>query len=221
MRYERCRTLFGQSFDTIREAKVLILGVGGVGSFALDCLYRTGVGDITIVDFDRYDVTNQNRQIGSEHTGEVKVEVLGRLYPGIKKIYAKIDNDWVENFDFTPFDVVIDAIDDIRAKVAIAQKCAPKLISSMGSARKCDPTKIEAASIWKTHGDPFAKKIRYELKKAGFSGDFLAIFSPETPRCKDKGSFVGVTGAFGLALCAKTIERIENERCSDSDTTLQ
>ena len=221
MRFARCRTLFGESFACLREAKVLILGVGGVGSFALDCLYRTGIHDITIVDYDRYDITNQNRQIGSEHVGEVKVEVLERLYPGIKKIYAKIDNDWVEKFDFEPYDVVIDAIDDIKAKVAIAKKCAPKLISSMGSARKCDPTKIEAASIWKTHGDPFAKKIRYELKKAGFTGDFLAIFSPESPRCKEKGSFVGVTGAFGLALCAKTIERIENERCSDSDTSLQ
>ena len=219
MRFERCRTLFGKDFQKIQRAKVLILGVGGVGSFALDCLYRSGVGSITIVDFDRYDITNQNRQIGSEALGEVKVDVLANLYPGIKKIAAKIDNEWVENFDFEPYDIVIDAIDDLKAKVAIAKKCAPKLISSMGSAKKCDPTKIEATSIWKTHGDPFARKFRNELKKAGFRGDFLAIFSPETPLCKEKGSFVGVTGAFGLALCAKTIERLCNEeRRSGSDT---
>ena len=222
MRFERCRTLFGDDFEKIQKAKVLILGVGGVGSFALDCLYRSGVKDITIVDFDTYDVTNQNRQIGSEAVGEVKVDVLARLYPGIKKIDAKIDNEWVENFDFDPYDVVIDAIDDLKAKVAVAKKCYPKLISSMGSAKKCDPTKIEAASIWKTHGDPFARKFRNELKRAGFKGDFLAIFSPEEPLCKEKGSFVGVTGAFGLALCSKTIERLCNEeRRSDSDTSLQ
>ena len=208
MRFERCRMLFGKDFARIQKAKILILGVGGVGSFALDCLYRSGVHDITIVDFDRYDVTNQNRQIGSDNIGEIKVDVLERLYPGIRKIEAKIDKEWVENFDFSSYDVVIDAIDDIKAKVAIAQKCAPKLISSMGSARKCDPTQIAAASIWKTYGDPFAKKMRYELKKAHFTGDFLTIFSPEKPICKEKGSFVGVTGAFGLALCAKTIERI-------------
>ncbi len=221
MRFARCRELFGEDFARLQKAKVLILGVGGVGSFALDCLYRSGIHDITIVDFDRYDVTNQNRQIGSEHIGEIKVDVLANLYPGIKKINAKIDNVWVENFDFSPYDVVIDAIDDVKAKVAIAKKSSDKLISSMGSARKCDPTKIEAASIWKTYGDPFAKKIRYELKKNGFAGDFLTIFSPEEPKCTTKGSFVGVTGSFGLALCAKTIERVLNGRSGNCNTTLQ
>ncbi len=222
MRYERCRTLFGEDFAKIQKAKILLLGVGGVGSFALDCLYRSGVRDITIVDFDTYDITNQNRQIGSEHLGQKKVEVLERLYPGIKKIEAKIDNEWVENFDFSPYDLVLDAIDDTKAKVALAKKCAPKLISATGSAKKCDPTQIRADSIWKTYGDPFAKKLRSELKRSGFTGDFLAIFSPEPPKCKEKGSFVGVTGAFGLTLCAKTLEKIVNEtRNSHSDTSIQ
>ena len=202
---------------------MLILGVGGVGSFALDCLYRSGVQNITIVDFDRFDITNQNRQIGSEAVGEVKVEILAKLYPDIKKIVSKVDNEWVEKFDFDQFDVVIDAIDDIKAKVAIAKKAGDKLISSMGSAKKCDPTRIEYASIWKTHGDPFARKFRNELKKAGFKGDFVAIFSPEEPRCTQKGSFVGVTGAFGLAICAKTVEKIvdEKKRRSDRDPSVQ
>ena len=208
MRFERCRMLFDKDFEKIQNAKVLLLGVGGVGSFALDCLYRSGVGDITIVDFDRYDITNQNRQIGSEEVGAIKVERLAKLYPGIKAINAKIDAAWIERFDFSPYDIIIDAIDDTKAKIALAHKCYQKLISSMGSAKRCDPTKIETASIWKTHGDPYARKIRYELKKSGFKGDFLVVFSPETPQCKEKGSFVGVTGSFGLALCAKTIEKI-------------
>lgn len=208
MRYERCRMLFGKDFEKLKNAKILLLGVGGVGSFALDCLYRSGVSDITIVDYDRYEPTNQNRQIGSENVGEIKVEVLQKLYPGIKAINAKIDEEWIENFDFAPYDLVLDAIDDTKAKIALALKTWPKLISSMGSAKRCDPTKIESASIWKTHGDPFARKLRYELKKRGFKGDFLTIFSPETPKCKEKGSFVGVTGSFGLALCSKTIEKL-------------
>ena len=208
MRFDRCRLLFDKDFEKIQNAKVLLLGVGGVGSFALDCLYRSGVGDITIVDFDRYDITNQNRQIGSEEVGAIKVERLAKLYPGIKAINAKVDAKWIEEFDFSPYDIVIDAIDDTKAKIALAHKCHTKLLSSMGSAKKCDPTRIEAASIWKTYGDPYARKIRYELKKSGFDKDFLVIFSPESPKCKEKGSFVAVTGGFGLALCAKAIEKI-------------
>ncbi len=212
MRFDRCRRLFDKDFEKLQKAKVLILGAGGVGSFALDCLYRSGIGDITVVDFDSYDVTNQNRQIGSEAVGQKKVEVLKKLYPGIKTIEAKVDNEWVENFDFSPYDVVIDAIDDIDAKIAVAKKAHKKLISSMGSAKKCDPTQIEYASVWKTRGDKFARKFRYELKKAGFKDDFVTVFSPEEQKCTDMGSFVGVTGAFGLALCSKTIEKIIDEK---------
>jgi len=208
MRFDRCRVLFGEDFEKLKEAKVLLIGVGGVGSFCLDCLYRSGIGNITIVDFDIFDITNQNRQIGSENIGEKKVEVLKRLYPGIKAIEAKIDKEWVENFDFSKYDLILDAIDDIKAKIALAKKVSNKLISSTGSAKKCDPTKIEANSIWKTYGDPLAKKIRYELKKTDFKGDFLAIFSNEKPICKDNGSFVGVTGAFGLALCSEAVKKI-------------
>ncbi len=195
----------------MKNAKVLILGAGGVGSFVLDCLYRSGITDITIVDYDRYEITNQNRQIGSEAVGEKKVDVLQKRYEGIKKIDAKIDNDWVERFDFSPFDIVIDAIDDIEAKVAIAKKVGDKLLSSMGSAKKCDPTQIRYGSIWKTYGDKFAKKFRDALKKAGYAGDFPVVFSPEPAHCKELGSFVGVTGAFGLALCAKAIEIIREK----------
>ena len=103
------------------------------------------------------------------------------------------------------FDIVIDAIDDMRAKVAVANSVKNILISSMGSAKKLDPTKIKVTSIWKTHTDKLAKKFRYELKKSGFKGDFLVIFSDEEAQCEEMGSFVGVTGAFGLTLCAIAI----------------
>ncbi|NPA03339.1 MAG: tRNA threonylcarbamoyladenosine dehydratase [Epsilonproteobacteria bacterium] len=212
MQFSRCYELFGEDFKKIIKGKVLILGVGGVGGFALDCLYRTGVRDIVIVDYDRFEESNQNRQIGSEELGKSKVEVLAQRYKGIKKIEAKIDNNWAEGFDFDRFDVVIDAIDDLDAKVAIAKRCYPKLISSLGSARRLDPTQITTSSIWKTYNDPFAKKFRAKLKKADFKGDFLTVFSKELPKCKGLGSFVAVTGAFGLTLCAKTIERLRDEK---------
>ncbi len=202
--------LMGDDFEKLRSAKVLLLGVGGVGSFCLDCLFRSGVEEITIVDFDRYDETNQNRQIGSDRVGAVKVPALAELYPTVTPIEAKIDAEWVEKFDFDPFDLVLDAIDDIKAKIALAHKTWPKLISATGGARKLDPTKIEIASIWKTHGDPFARKIRYELKKSGFKEDYQALFSPESPKCTQKGSFVGVTGSFGLAMCSAAVRKILN-----------
>jgi len=213
MKFERCRMLMGDDFEKLRKAKILLLGVGGVGSFCLDCLVRSGVEDITIVDFDKYDITNQNRQIGSEKVGAVKVHRLAELYPTVTPIEAKVDDEWIENFDFSSFNLVLDAIDDIRAKIALAHKVSPKLISATGGARKLDPTKIEIASIWKTHGDPFARKIRYELKKSGFKGDFPALFSPEEPKCQTKGSFVGVTGSFGLAMCSAAIQKILSDFC--------
>jgi tRNA A37 threonylcarbamoyladenosine dehydratase len=211
MRFERCRALFGEEHEKLARTRVLLLGVGGVGGFCLDCLFRTGITDVTIVDYDTFDETNQNRQIGAEAVGHVKVRRLAELYPTVTPIEAKVDAEWVETFDFSPYDIVLDAIDDIRAKIALAHKVWPKLVSATGGARKIDPTKIEIDSIWKTHGDPFARKIRYELKKSGFKGDFTAIFSPETPRCTTKGSFVGVTGAFGLAMCSAAVQKILEE----------
>ncbi len=207
-RYTRCRILLGDDFEVLRTKKVLLFGVGGVGGHCLDALYRTGVSDITIVDFDTYDITNQNRQLGSDAVGEVKVHRLAQLYPGVTPIHARVDEEFLKNFDFAPYDIVLDAIDDVKAKVGIIRRTHKKLISSMGSAKRLDPTKIEYISLWKTHGDALAKKVRDELKAINYKPDFKVIFSSEVPKCKEKGSFVGVTGAFGLTLAAKAIERL-------------
>jgi tRNA A37 threonylcarbamoyladenosine dehydratase len=201
--------LFGEEdFEKIQNAKILILGVGGVGSYALDCLYRSGVTDITILDYDTFDVTNQNRQIGSEAVGEVKVEALEKLYPGISTIDHKMDMAWVASFDFDPYDIVIAAADTTKVKIEVAKKCFKKLIMALGSAKRYDANKIEVASIWKTHGDALARKIRNELKKAKFDRNFTVVFSPEEDKCKEKGSCVAVTGAVGLTVCSEAIKRI-------------
>lgn len=210
MRNARTKLVFGEEmYAKCQSAKILLLGVGGVGSFCLDCLYRSGVRDITIVDFDRYDASNQNRQMHSEsHEGEIKVEALKTHYPEIMTINDKITPDWVETFDFEPYDIILDAIDDMWAKIALIQKCHPKLICSVGSAKRLDPTKIDVRSIWKTQGDPFASKLRNELRKRKFKGDFSCICTSELPIVKEKGSFVAVTGAFGLAMCSLALRRI-------------
>jgi len=208
MRFERCKMLFGDNFSKIQNANIIILGVGGVGGYALDCLYRTGVHNITIVDFDTFDETNQNRQIGSEAVGEYKVHHLQTLYPNIKIINQKIDVAWVENSDLNGYDLILDAIDDIKPKVEIIKKYYKKLISSGGSAKKIDPTKIEYISLWKTTNDPFLRKIRTLLKKDKFTKNFKVIWSSEVPKVVTKGSFVGVTGSFGLTMCSLAIEMI-------------
>ncbi len=209
LRYERCRMLFGdEDFQKIRSAKILILGVGGVGSYALDCLYRSGVSDITILDYDTYDETNRNRQIGSDAVGESKIDTLAKLYPGIQAIHQQMTMVWVESFDFSPYDIIIDAADTTRVKIELAKKEYKKLIMSVGSAKRFDTNKIEVASIWKTHGDALARKIRNELKKAKFDRNFTVVFSPEEDKCKEKGSCVAVTGVFGLTICSEVIKRI-------------
>jgi len=212
VRNTRTKLVFGEeTFSRLQNAKILLLGVGGVGSFCLDCLYRSGVRHITIVDFDRYDLSNQNRQMHSEtHEGELKVEALKTHYPEVISIAEKITPEWVEAFDFEPYDLVLDAIDDLRAKIAVIEKCYPKLISAVGSAKRLDPTKVEIRPLKKTEGDPFASKLRYELRKRNFKGDFPCICSSEHPCIKEKGSFVGVTGAFGLAMCSLALKRIPN-----------
>lgn len=207
-RFSRVKLLFGDNFQKLQNSKVLILGVGGVGGFCLDALFRSGVGQICIVDCDKFEITNQNRQIGSEFLGEKKVEVMQSLYKGVQAIYAKIDKNWVDSFDFSEFDLVIDAIDDLDAKVQVALKTSSNLISSMGAAKRINTGKIEIADIFKTKGDPFARAFRAKLKQSNFNGSFDVVFSTEEPKCQGLGSFVGVTGAFGLTLASLAIRKL-------------
>jgi len=212
-KYDRIKLVLKEDFEKLKDANIILLGVGGVGSFCLDCLYRSGVKNITIVDFDTYDVSNQNRQMWSElHENEVKVEALKEHYPELVIINKRIDEDWVQAFDFESYDLVLDAIDDRNAKLALAQKCYKKLISSFGSAKRMDPTQIKVDDIWKSYGDKFGSKIRYELKKRGFKKKYKVIFSSEEVEVKEKGSFMGVTAAFGLTMCAEAIKEIRKKK---------
>jgi tRNA A37 threonylcarbamoyladenosine dehydratase len=207
-KHSRCQRLFENNFDKIQNTKVIIFGVGGVGSFCLDSLYRTGLENITIVDFDKFDITNQNRQIGSQFVDEYKTDVFKKLYPNIKVINQKVTVEFIKEFDFEEFDFIIDAIDDFLPKMELIRKCHKKIISSMGSANKIDPTKIEVTDIFKTINDPFAKKIRTQLKKEKFNKKLTVVSSNETPINKSMGSFVGVTGSFGLVISSYIIQQI-------------
>ena len=210
MKYDRTRKLFGDDvFEKFKDVKLILLGVGGVGSFALDALYNTGITNITIVDFDTYEESNLNRQMGSfGNIGRIKVEALKEKYPEVTPIHVKITPEWIDNFDFSSYDYILDAIDDVKPKVHLIKKHFTKIISTSGGAKRIDPSKIEYISIWDTYNDPFIKKIRTELKTQGFKKKFKVIFSSELPICLEKGSFEGVTGSFGLMMASVTIQKL-------------
>ncbi|MGA1932690.1 tRNA threonylcarbamoyladenosine dehydratase [Arcobacter sp. YIC-464] len=210
MQYDRTIKLFGQdTFDKFKDVKLILLGVGGVGSFALDALYNTGIKNITIVDFDTYEESNMNRQMGSHgNIGRVKVDALKEKYPEVTAIHAKITPEWIDNFDFSQYDYILDAIDDVTPKVHLIKKYYTRVITTSGSAKRLDPSKIEYKSIWDTFNDPFIKKIRTQLKKEGFKRKFKVIFSSENPNCIEKGSFEAVTGSFGLMMASVTMQKL-------------
>ncbi|MCE3038376.1 ThiF family adenylyltransferase [Helicobacter anatolicus] len=215
-RFTRTRFLFGDDFELFSGKKVIIFGVGGVGGFTLDCLYRVGIGNITIVDKDFFDITNQNRQIGSHQIGKAKVHVLAEMYHGVIPLQEKVDEEFIKNHNFDQYDYVVDAIDDIPAKVLLAKRCEKMLygtyISSTGSAKKLNPLMIKVDSIWNSYGDRFGRKMRDELKKSGFKGKFKVVFSPEEPKCKQLGSFSAVTASFGLQIGSEIIRDIITRR---------
>lgn len=212
-RYTRSRIIFGEHFEKMQKTKVLIFGVGGVGGYVIDALYRSGITQLTIVDKDIFDITNQNRQIGSEAVGEIKVQALAKLYLGITPIHARVSENFLQSIDFDTFDYVVDAIDDIEAKILLAQKAMGRrfgtYISSTGSAKKLNPLMIKVAGIWKSYGDKFARKFRENLKKQGFRGNFKVIFSDEIPNCKALGSCNVVTGSFGLQIASEILRDIQ------------
>ncbi|EGK8000953.1 ThiF family adenylyltransferase [Campylobacter upsaliensis] len=213
MRYTRVKWLVGdENYEKISRTRVLIFGLGGVGGICTDALFRTGFTKLTLIDADSFEITNQNRQLHSEHIGENKAEVFAKIYK-VKGVVAKVDEEFLNTFDLSKFDLIIDAIDDIPAKVALANKIDFKkqiFISSTGGARKLDPTLIKTTSIFKTYGDALAKKFRYELRKSGFKGDFDVVFSNEEAKCKNLGSFMGVTASFGLALASLALKKVLN-----------
>lgn len=165
-RFTRIKWLVGEEkFQKISQTKVLVCGLGGVGGICVDALYRSGFKNLTLIDADKFEITNQNRQIHSENIGEEKAKVFERIYK-VKGIVSKIDENF-KNFDLSEFDLIIDAIDDIPAKVALAHLIDFKkqiFISSTGGARKLDPTRIKTTSIFKTHGDALAKNFVMSLE---------------------------------------------------------
>ncbi len=192
--FHRTELLVGtQALDRLRRTRVILFGVGGVGSWCAEALIRSGVGDLTMVDSDVVCVTNVNRQVQatSRSVGNVKVsELRTRLLQinpdaAITAMHKRYDQHTRATFRFEQYDYVIDAIDSLTPKVdllatASAEPCT--LLSAMGAACKTDPTRIRAASIWETDICPLARAVRKRLRRRGVNKDtrdFLCIYSDE------------------------------------------
>ena len=175
--FSRTELLIGkENMERLKNSRVAIFGIGGVGSYTVEALARSGVGTLDLIDDDRVCLTNLNRQIIATRKtiGQYKVDVAKERILDInpdavvntyKTFYMP---DTVDQFDFSQYDYVVDAIDTVTGKIELAvqaQKCGVPVISSMGAGNKMDPTAFEVADIYKTSVCPLAKVMRRELKK--------------------------------------------------------
>lgn len=221
-RLNRTRLLFGDAaIKKLGSATIMVVGCGAVGSFAIEALARSGIGNLILIDSDRIEESNINRQLFAADStiNKEKVAVakqrINDINPEINVVAKKLFFDKDTNLEIQP-DFVIDAIDTVSSKIALYQWCQSHgipFISSMGAARKTDPTKIRIDKLSKTSVCPLASKIR-KLVKASALQDFDTVFSTESvtdsPQGKNFGSLITVTGTFGLFLANYAIKFILN-----------
>lgn len=193
----RTELLLGESnLDRIRSARVIVFGVGGVGSWCAEGLVRSGIRNITIVDSDRVCVTNCNRQLlaTSRTVGRVKVEVMRErlleINPdaNVTALQTVYSAESADSFHLEQYDYIVDAIDSLKDKADLILRATslPKsvtLVSSMGAALKRDPLKVRKAEFWKVTGDPLARALRKKFKhnKVSPGRKFQCVYSEELP----------------------------------------
>ena len=224
MDLNRFESLIGtDNLNKVRSLNILLIGIGGVGGYTLESLVRSGVNNITIVDFDTIDSSNINRQIicTSNNIGKYKViEALERyksINPSINivAIKNKIDNNSISNIDFKSYDYIIDACDDTSAKKLIIEEALKNnvtVISSMGTAKKTDGSKVYITTLDKTSYDPLAKKMRSLIDKK-MQRKVNVVTSSEIPKKSDvlcSSSFV--PGIAGLMITSFIINDVIKKR---------
>lgn len=190
--FQRTEMLLGSdALETLKNSKVAIFGVGGVGSYTAEALARSGVGHLVLIDSDTVCVSNINRQVHAttETVGKPKVEVMKERIKLINPeaevtIYQKLYNaETAESMLSTDYDYVVDAIDMVTSKIDLIVRCKEKnipIMSAMGAANKVDPTQLEVSDIYKTSVCPLAKVLRHELKKRRVK-KLKVVYSKELP----------------------------------------
>lgn len=232
--FDRTRLLTGdETMERISKTRVIIFGIGGVGSWAAESLVRTGIGHITLVDSDTISASNINRQLPATTltVGASKVEMAQRhlleINPNadIKALTLFYSEETADCIDLTQYDYIVDAIDSLKDKALLilnATRTNKKLFSSMGAALKMDPSRIKVAEFWDVKGCPLARSLRNRFKKEHRypSKKFKCVFSDEllenqgftSETCEYKaqinGSISHITGIFGLMIAGEIIKDI-------------
>ena len=227
MDYEFTRTeilLGNEAVKRLKAAKVIIFGVGGVGGYVAEALARAGIGSITLVDSDKVDITNINRQLVALHStiGRYKTEVMAEHIKDInpdaevivKNCFYLPEN--ADEFNFYSYDYIADCVDTVAAKIDIIERAVNMnvpVISAMGAGGKLDPSLFRVSDISKTEYCPLAKVMRRELRKRGIT-HVPVVWSPEV-RAKNEvnregpiGTVSFVPGAAGLVLAGEIIRKI-------------
>lgn len=212
-------------FEKIKTAKILLIGVGGVGGFALEALVRSGFLNITIIDGDRVALSNLNRQIISnqDNINEIKVEAAKKRAlsinknSNIKSLNVFLTKDNFENIINEKYDYIIDACDDIKIKIALIKYAKDnniKIITCLGTGKKLNPRGLEITTLNKTFNDPLAKKLRYELRKENINLNIPVIFSKELPITNNNivASAIFVPSVAGIYLASYVFNDIINSK---------
>ncbi len=191
--FERTRMLLGQeAVKRLWDSRVLLFGLGGVGSFAAEAVTRVGVGHIELVDNDTVGLTNLNRQLVALHStlGRLKTDVMAERIRDICPDTEIVTHDvfvsaqTIGGFDFSKYDYVLDAIDTVSAKLLIIDGCrraGTPVVSCMGTGNRLDPSMLSVSDIYNTSGDPLARIMRRELRKLGVK-NLRVVHSTEEPK---------------------------------------
>ena len=216
--FSRSEALLGtQAMDALRTKKVIIFGVGGVGSLAAEALVRTGLTHLMIVDDDLVQASNINRQLPAtqETIGRPKVEALRERLLTINpeaEIIARcerVNEEWLATNGLNEYDYVIDAIDSVAEKTDLIIRASRvrgcKVFSSMGAALRFDPTQVRVAELFDVKGDALAKAVRARMKRLDKypNKKIRCVYSLEqAQRCETRGSLMQVTAVFGCTLAS-------------------
>ncbi|WP_294787991.1 tRNA threonylcarbamoyladenosine dehydratase [Prevotella sp.] len=234
--FQRAELLLGNDvMNQIASKRVIVFGVGGVGSWCVECLVRSGIRRITIVDFDSVCASNVNRQLmaTTDTIGRVKVEALKerllQINPqcevtALQKVFTE---ETADEFCLDQYDYIIDAIDSLKDKVALIMRaCQTSAVffSSMGAALKMDPTRIRVAEFWKVRGCPLGSALRKRMKRAQLkpTHKFQCVYSeelldnvgtqpePESKR-QTNGSMSHITAIFGFTIAGLVLNDIRDK----------
>ncbi len=232
---QRAQLLLGDDvMERVAQQRIIVFGCGGVGSWCIEALVRSGIRHITLVDFDRVAPSNINRQLMATQAtvGQVKVEAMrDHLLTISPEAEIVIRNetycaDTADTFPLDDYDYVIDAIDSLPDKQLLIERATrsrARLFSSMGAALKLDPTRVQVAEFWKVKGCPLARALRQRFKKSKTfpARKFQCVFSDEppaanssplTPQSKVNGSLVHITAIFGFTLAGLVLSDVKKKQ---------